>query len=126
MMSPFRHFEVRAKLGGPVAIVTIAGEFDRAGVDTATREVEYALADSPPALVIDMTACDYLDSSAMGAVLGAVRRRGDGFTRLVFAASPGSAVRRLFDLIGLSQTVPTYATVAEATAAVLQQPSPAA
>ncbi len=81
-------------------VVAVAGALDLAGV-TRTRELLHeALAAGPERLVVDLTACSYVDASALSMLLDVHRRvhRGGGVL-VLHGCSP--RVLRLLSLTGL-------------------------
>jgi anti-anti-sigma factor len=95
-----------------VTVVALVGEHD---LSTAL-EVSDAFAALTDGLVIDLSRTTFLDSSILGAVLGAARdaeQRKMPFT-VVIPDDPGSAARRIFDLTGLMTTLPVASDVAGA------------
>lgn len=116
--------------GGPCTVVTLAGE-----ADMSCRIVEDVLqaeaAKAPALLVVDMPALAFLDSWALQQVLRAARsqRQAGG---MLAVSGPRGPVQRVMTLTGASQTVPVFATVAEALAGAARpargrpgQPGPA-
>lgn len=72
----------------------VAGEFE----DTLRSVLE----GSPSALVVDFSDTTFLDSMALGVLLGATKRLRDGGGRLRVVA-PGIEVRRIFEITGLDR-----------------------
>lgn len=91
----------------PVTVVAVAGEVDLDTADTLRAQVDQALRDRPPELVLDLAAVDFLDSSGLGALLELHRRLTDegGFLRLVIASRH---VRRVIDVTGMAQVLDIY------------------
>jgi len=107
-------FEIETELRPPARVVSIRGEFDIAHAEHAKRVLEDAAAD---ALVVDLTGCAFIDSAGLSTILTVARQRADEASVAV-AAVPDSELRRMLDLTGISLTLPTFATVDAATAAV--------
>lgn len=94
------------------ALVHVIGEVDLATVS----EMERALAASSaaPRVVVDLTECTFLDSSALHALLAAAaRKEGDGEFVVV---APEGGVRRVLEIAGAEASVPLCASLAEALA----------
>jgi anti-anti-sigma factor len=94
-----------------VAVVALIGEHDLAGCETVRTALARAAIRAPHVLV-DLTACDFIDSTVISMLLHTetVVTRDGG--RLVVAL-PGehSSVTRMAELIKLAQRIPTYASV---------------
>jgi len=110
-------FEIETELCPPARVVSIRGEFDIAHAEHAKRVLEDAAADRAYALVVDLTGCAFIDSAGLSTILAVARQRADEASVAV-AAVPDSELRRMLDLTGISLTLPTFATVDAATAAV--------
>ncbi len=95
-------------------MVGIAGEFDLETVYAAKRELEVAAADRDRALVIDLTACDFLDSTALSAIVGATRQLQNGQANAAIVAPADSPARRILDLAGIGESLPIVETLEEA------------
>lgn len=99
--------------------VAVIGELDLATAPRLRTAVLQAVAEADtrsgegPRLILDMGSVDFIDSTGLGVVLGAVRRvrAGNGTIRLVVQAP---AVLRAFELTGLDQVLPIVASLDEA------------
>jgi anti-anti-sigma factor len=87
---------------GQGVVLRPAGELDLATVDPFRRSVADALREEPPALVVDLARVDFLDSSGIAVLAGALKtqRRRGGAMALVNARP---IVRRALDLVGLGE-----------------------
>jgi anti-sigma B factor antagonist len=103
--------------GGEMAVVTLRGELDahdaprlRELFAAAVSELEGA---RRPRLVVDLTGVAFLDSTALGTVVGAVRRVREvgGELRIVL---PETAARRIFEITGLDEVLDVHPTRAAA------------
>jgi anti-anti-sigma factor len=97
---------------GPFTVVSLAGE-----ADASCRELEAAfaaLAAGRPALVIvDLSGLRFMDSWALGVVLGAARDLRKTGSRVALA-SPQAAVARVLELTGADRVFPVYHSMQEA------------
>lgn len=104
------------RTAGGAAVVSPVGELD-AYTAPELQEQLHRLADDDAieTLVVDLTRVSFLDSSALGVLVGALRRmrEGNGELRLV---EPRATVRRIFELTLLDRTFPFYPTPEEALA----------
>jgi anti-anti-sigma factor len=109
---------VTAIAGATVA--ALRGEIDLGNVGDVTQELEAATGPVVPAVVVDLSAVTYLDSSGVHMLFRLARRRRTArqLTRLV---APPGAVRRVLDLTGVKQAAPVDDTVSAAVAGIEAQ-----
>ena len=86
-----------------VVVVAIAGEFDL----SAVPDFEVAMARLPAGarLVVDMGELDYIDSTGISALLRLDARLREAGGTLECVVPPEGAVRRVFDLVRLGETL---------------------
>ena len=92
-------------------LVRVAGELDLA----TTPELERTLSetDHASALVIDLTGCSFLDSSAVRVLLTSARHAQDaGGSASVVAPDPG--IRRALEIAGVATILPIHTSLAAA------------
>lgn len=112
------------QLGPSTWVLKLVGEHDLStapAVDAAFEQIEA----SGTTVVVDFTETSFIDSTVLGALITRARR---GETLLLVAPKTGTA-RRTLDLVGLTGTLTTFDTRAEALQAVLphdDSPLPAA
>ena len=100
-----------------VALITLRGEVD---IYTAPRFKERLLAvldGGALGLVIDLSAVTFIDSTALGVLIGGVRRMHDagGKMALVVASRP---VERVLNITGLDRVFAIHASLDEAVASL--------
>lgn len=107
-MADFYELDSRAA----TALVTLAGELDAHDAPALREGFAAALeALSPlgrePTLVLDLTDVEFLDSTALGTMVGALRRVRDagGQLRVVL---PVTTARRIFEITGLDEVLDVY------------------
>jgi anti-sigma B factor antagonist len=102
---------VLAPLPAGGAVVRVAGELDLGSVS----ELEQVLADASPSapLVVDLTECSFLDSSAVRVLLEAASKSEDAGGRFALVA-PGGGVRRTLEIAGVDTMLTIHPTLAEA------------
>ena len=100
-------------------VVAITGDFDLSVAGQAERVLARASSDPDRALVLDLTRCSFIDSTALALIVGAARALTNGQSKIAIASLPESSVRELLRLTGIDQTVPVLATLAEALEAAL-------
>lgn len=97
-------------------VVSIRGELDESVVAEAEAEIALTAVDDF-GLVLDLTRCEFIDSAGLAALVRTTR----GCRRLdlsAIAAPPGTPVRRLLDLTGLTSALPTFDRLEDAVARV--------
>jgi anti-anti-sigma factor len=90
---------------GEVKVVALRGELDFADAPSLGRMLDELRADGAREVVIDLSELTFIDSSGISALVGAARAvSSDGGTLVV--ASPTPHVRRVFEIVNLSELVP--------------------
>jgi anti-sigma B factor antagonist len=104
------------ELGGGVFVVAPAGEVDAFTAPKLRTELHQLLEGSAERVVVDLTAVTFLDSSALGVLVGALRRlrERDGELHLV---QPRPTVQRIFEITALDGVFTLHGTRHEALAA---------
>ena len=82
------------------AIVSVHGEIDLC-CGPAIRDALSAAQQDSPDVIVDLSGVTFMDSTGLNALIGAYRRAPEGGSLAVVGAPP--AVRRVFDLTGLSE-----------------------
>jgi anti-sigma B factor antagonist len=110
--------EIEFEGHGGAVVARLTGELDLSNVE----EIRGAIADAMPnhilALVLDLSAIDYLDSSGIQLIYRLredLRTRGQGLRLVIPPGSPSQAALRL---AGVEASVETLPTVADALAAL--------
>ena len=101
-------------LGEDARIVVARGELDFY-VSPAFRADLVAAVDAAETVVVDLTDVTFVDSTALGTLVGAAKRRPEGAWLAVACADPH--VVRTFELTAIDRLVPVFPTVAAAFAA---------
>ncbi len=107
---------VNAEWIGRTAVISVSGVLDMLTAPQLEAAIADATSKDPKALVVDLSAVEFLASAGMG-VLVAARDSGDGKYGFAVVAS-GPATSRPLKLVGLADVVGLYSTLAEARAAV--------
>jgi anti-sigma B factor antagonist len=96
------------------AVVELRGDVDLR-IHTQLRDVLADEVDAGRHLVIDLRAVDFLDSTGIGAFVGALRRardreavEGRRRTHIALVVSPGGDVERTLGITGLTQVFPLF------------------
>lgn len=87
-------------------VISLDGEVDIATVGRLDSAIRRALATSAPEIVIDLTACHFIDSAGIGTLLRLDRRlAADGERTLLILPGPEN-VQRTFRVCGLLDVLP--------------------
>jgi anti-sigma B factor antagonist len=90
-------------------VVAVAGELDLYTAPPFEEQILDALDTGTARIVVDLSACEFLDSTALGILVKARKRLGDQERRLVLVATDHNIVK-VFQITGLDRTftiVPT-------------------
>lgn len=98
-------FDVATNPSEDGVTVKVAGEIDVATSPALRQELHSALDAGAPRVVIDLSETTFIDSSGLGVLVGALKRRreadGDGDQPLVLRGLQ-DPVRKVFEITGLS------------------------
>ena len=93
---------------GGAAVVTLHGELDAHDAprlrELFTGAMEALDGVRAPRLVLDLTAVEFLDSTALGTMIGALRRTREAGGELVVVL-PETSARRIFEITGLDHVL---------------------
>ncbi|MFP3901959.1 MAG: STAS domain-containing protein [Acidimicrobiia bacterium] len=95
------------------AVVSLYGELDVASAPSLRERLVDQVNQGSTRLVLDLEGLDFLDSTGLGTIIGALKRARThgGELRLVCTQS---RIRRLFEITGLDRAVPLHASLDEA------------
>jgi anti-sigma B factor antagonist len=96
-------------------VVNVYGEFDVATSPDLRELLTRLVRDGADRLVLDLDGVDFLDSTGLGTILGALRRvrTNGGDLRIV---STQAGIARLFEITGLDKALPLLPTLDAAVA----------
>jgi anti-sigma B factor antagonist len=97
-------------------LVTAAGELDLAAAPRLATMFSVAAASAEPCVVLDLSAVDFIDSTALGAIMHASTEVEAGGKRMLVVALDGP-VRRLLEITNLTGRFRVYPSRGEALAA---------
>jgi anti-sigma B factor antagonist len=104
-------YDLDAAVGA--AVVTLHGELDAHDAPRLRDQFAGALAAldgiGSPRLVLDLTAVEFLDSTALGTMIGALRRTREAGGEMVVVL-PETSARRIFEITGLDSVLEVRAT----------------
>jgi anti-sigma B factor antagonist len=99
-----------------VSVVGVTGVVDMLTAPDLEKAISEAAKSSPSAVVVDMTAVEFLASAGMGVLIAAQAELSPGIRFAVVAEGP--ATSRPLKLVGVTDVVDLYATLADALAAL--------
>ena len=114
-------FEINSGPGPEdVFVVRVAGEVDMSHEDELRGELRNAVASDSSGIVVDLTECEFIDSSGVRALLlsrEAQNSGNEGSEHLAVAAS-SEQILRILSVMGIDRVIPIRATIEEAAAAI--------
>ncbi|MBV9469467.1 MAG: STAS domain-containing protein [Abitibacteriaceae bacterium] len=97
-------------------IIAVAGEVELHSAAQLRAELLQACDKERPCIVIDLSGVNFMDSSGIGVIVGALKRaRERGGTLSLVGPQP--RVRRIFEITGLLSALPFFETVDDAVTA---------
>jgi anti-sigma B factor antagonist len=98
-----------------VCVVRVAGEADMSHEEELRAELRRAVASETTGIVVDLTECEFIDSTGVRALL--LSREAQGSGGVAVAASSGQ-ILRVLSVMGVDKLIPILPTVDEAAAAL--------
>jgi anti-anti-sigma factor len=105
-------FTVHSEQDDDTLVILVEGELDLNTASQLERELETPLADSGSALLIDLSRCEFIDSTGIALIVRAWQQL-DGEGRFALCGV-SDQVKRVFDITGLESTIPTHPSREEA------------
>jgi anti-anti-sigma factor len=113
-------FAIQSQELGTVRVIAIRGELDLHTAPQLEESVEAALENSERPLAIDLSACEFIDSTGIALIVRAWRQLSDdanGAPAGRFAlCGLSDQVQRLFQITGLESLIPMHDNLDEALA----------
>jgi anti-sigma B factor antagonist len=113
-----QRFEVTNEIVDEVRVVAIRGELDIATSPGVRGVLDEAAGDESRPLVIDLSQCEFIDSTGLAALLHGAKPAQNGESHVAIV-SPDGELRRLFQLTAVDRTIPIHGSLEEAIAAVM-------
>jgi anti-sigma B factor antagonist len=111
-------FEINSGPGpDDVQVVHVRGEVDMSHEEELRGELRTAVAANAKGIVVDLTECEFIDSSGIRAVLLSreAQHPEEGSERLAVAAT-SEQILRILSVMGLDRVIPVRPTIEEAAA----------
>lgn len=86
-------------------VIRLVGEMDLANVDEVRQALTAAIEGEDPAVIVDMSELEFIDSTGIALLVGTLAHNGDG-PGPRFIPSRFSAVARVLELTGLAERLP--------------------
>jgi anti-sigma B factor antagonist len=102
------------ELDGGVRVVCVIGELDQATIPELQRGLDEVIHSGSDSMLVDLSDCEFIDSSGLAALVGARERLTDGGGRRFGICCPDSQVQRLLEITGLDAAMGLVATREEA------------
>src|SRR5437588_12558812 len=94
-------------------LLRMVGDVDLSNAASLSSELQAAIANDPPTVVIDLTETGYLDSMGVELLFRLAERLHGRRHRLHLVIPPGVPVRSVIELTGLSDLVPVWEALAD-------------
>jgi anti-sigma B factor antagonist len=105
-----------SRTDGPFEIIEVGGEVDVYTAPRLREAIVAAIDEGHTRLVIDVEKVEFLDSTGLGVLVGALKKvRADGGTLDIVCTQ--ERILKIFDITGLDKVFGLHRTVAEAIAA---------
>lgn len=115
-MDPVQPLDIQVSAEGSRALVAVRGEIDLATQAEFRAVLSDLVVSGQIDLAIDLSGVEFIDSTGLGALIGA-RRRVHAFNGSLKLLSPSSQVMKVFTVTGLNRVFDIEDTDAEASAA---------
>ena len=110
-------FQIAESQAGGVPVVAAFGEIDVATAPPLRDRLQALIAAGSPTVVVDLLGVTFLDSTALGVLVGALKRcREAGGDLPLVITEP--RLLKVFEITGLTGVFPIHSSVAEAAGSV--------
>jgi anti-anti-sigma factor len=97
-------FKVHSEQKEGVFVILVEGELDMNTAPQLERQLEVPLAAPDSNLLIDLSACEFIDSTGIALIVRAWQKLDHRFS----LCGIGDQVKRVLDVTGLESTIPTH------------------
>jgi anti-sigma B factor antagonist len=106
-------------VAGDVRVFRVAGDVDFGVAPQLKRCISDRIEAGDRQVVVDLSAAGFVDSTAIGVLVGALRRLGDRGGSLVVVCD-NENVRNIFETVGLHNVIPLHSSHEDALAGLAQ------
>jgi anti-sigma B factor antagonist len=93
-----------------VAVVRVSGDIDMSSAPQLSAHLTQLRDSGTTTIIVDLSKVDFLDSSALGALIGVQKQlKADGGSLKLACSHP--KIERLFAITRLTEVIPVFATV---------------
>jgi len=96
-----------------IRVLEVEGEVDVYTSTSLKQEISQSVSEGVKYIVLNLSKVEYLDSTGLGLLIGALKRLRENQGNLVIV-SPSMRIMRVFEITGLYKIFNIYATTAEA------------
>lgn len=98
--------ELTTRVEGDAAVISVRGEVDVASAPALRGAIRQVIDDGSTRVVLDLADLEFIDSSGLGVLVGALKNLRERDGALVLRAVPPST-RKILDITGLSDVIPS-------------------
>jgi anti-sigma B factor antagonist len=100
-----QEFEIEERTDGAIPVITVSGEIDVATAPQLRECLHKVIAQGQPTVVLDLLGVTFLDSTALGVLVGALKRCRElgGELHVVVA---DARIMKIFEITGLTKVFP--------------------
>jgi anti-sigma B factor antagonist len=114
---PNATFGVRSESADDLHTVSVMGELDQGTVPELRGMLAEAIGEAPASVLVDLSDCNFIDSTGLSLLVEAKRRLADEDRRFGVCC-PDADVRRLLELTGIDRAVGLFDTREQAVEAL--------
>jgi anti-sigma B factor antagonist len=106
-------FDISEEPGEGLTVVSVVGELDVATAPSLRDRLEEVIDHGAPTVVVDLLGVSFIDSTALGVLIGALKRcEAAGTTLRIVVAEP--RILKIFEITGLTDLFSISPTIDEA------------
>ncbi|HEX5713336.1 MAG TPA: STAS domain-containing protein [Solirubrobacterales bacterium] len=116
-MNPAPFAASSTQIDDGIRVIAVRGELDLSTAPGLERPLEQAVSPGDASVLIDLTECEFIDSTGIAMIVRAWQRLdGNGSGHRVVICSNNDQVRRVLEVTGLELSIPIHASRDEALA----------
>ena len=116
-MSPIPFAASSAQVEDGIRVIAVRGELDLSTAPGLEEPLEQAVSPGDASILIDLSECEFIDSTGIALIVRAWQRL-DGNGNRVVLCSANDQVRRVLEVTGLELSIPIHGSREEALAAL--------